>query len=66
MPQTESVGELDLAQSVFNFSVYCSVAAAGIAGLIAIILKHERPLVVYLSLHLLLFSFAMKVTELLG
>lgn len=65
MPWTEQAGGLDLAQSVFNLTVFASIAAAGLTGLVAVISKHERSAVVFLSILLLVFALAMNIGSLL-
>lgn len=61
MPYTEQAGGLDLAQRIFNLTVFLWIAAAGLTGLVALIWKREHTVVVFLALLLLLFALAMNL-----
>lgn len=65
MPYTEQAGGLDLAQRIFNLMVFLWIAAAGLTGLVALIWKRERSVVVFLSLFLLLFALTMNLMPML-
>ncbi len=65
MPYTEQAGGLDQVQRIFNLIVFLWIAAAGLTGLVALIWKRERSVVVFLCLFLLLFALAMNLMPML-
>lgn len=65
IPATEQASGLDAVQSVVNLTVFLCAAAAGITGLLAMIMKHEHSWAVYVAVMLLLFALAMNLVELL-
>ncbi len=65
MPATEQASGLDAVQSVVNLTVFLCTAAAGITGLLAMIMKHEHSWTIYVAVALLLFTLAMNLAELI-
>ena len=66
MPWTEQTSGLDAAQRTFNFGVFVVLAAAGFTGVVAVISKHERSVVLFLSILLLVHALVMNAAESLG
>ena len=65
MSQTEQNTDLELAQRIFNLFVFLCVVAAGLTGLLAVVIKRERSWVLFVSILLLIFATAMNAGPLL-
>ena len=66
MPQTEQRTGLELAQNAFNLIVFLCVCSSGVTGLWAIVMKHERSWVLFISVLLLILAIALNVGELVN
>jgi len=65
MPRTEQNTDLQLAQRIFNLFVFLCAIAAGLTGLLAVVIKRERSWVLFVSILLLIFAVAMNAGPLL-
>ena len=61
MPQTDQRAGLELAQQVYNLTVFLCVFSSGITGLWAIVRKRERYWVLFTSVLLLVLALALNI-----
>lgn len=66
MPQTEQRTGRELAQNAFNLIVFLCVCSSGVTGLWAIVMKHERSWVLFVSVLLLILAIALNVGSLVN
>ncbi len=64
MPQTEQGTSLEPAQNAFNLAVFLCVVFAGVTGLFAIVIKHERSWALFVSALLLVLAAALNLEAL--